>query len=151
MLFWGGELGPTSPRSKLLAAVGVVFLVWFARLAWDYFDSGSVPHQAIQVQLKLFGAAMYEYHSATGRWPSTLDDLARTSLPHRTYVWRETARTFVFLWPKDLASDPKANADVLLAYESGSLFSKIGRVWVCWGDLRTELLREPDLRTRLPK
>jgi hypothetical protein len=57
----------------------------------------------------------------------------------------------VFLWPKDLQADPKDNAGMLLAYINGGLFNKLGRVWVCWGDLRTEHLPEADLRARLPK
>src|SRR5881227_3280043 len=35
----------------------------------------------------------------------------------------------------------KYNADVLLTYDRGGLSDKLGRVWVCWGDLRTERLR----------
>ena len=136
---------------KVLAALGVVVLVWFAQFAWDYFDRGSVAHEAMQYQLKLFGSAMYEYHSATGRWPAGLEDLAQTSLPQRSYVWMQTARTFVFLWPKDLNPNPKDNAGVLLAYDPSGLFNRLGRVWVCWGDLRTEHMRERDLRARLPK
>ena len=134
---------------KLLAGVCLVLLAWLARFTWDYFDYGSVAHQAMQVQLKLFGAAMYEYHSATGRWPASLDDFERTSLPQHSYVWRQTASTLVLLWPKDLKPDPKDNARVLLAYDGGGLFNKLGRVWVCWGDLRTEHMRERDLRARL--
>jgi len=53
--------------------------------------------------------------------------------------------------PKDLKADPKENAGVLLAYQNAGLFNKLGRVWVCWGDLRTEHLPEADLRARLPK
>jgi hypothetical protein len=109
---------PALGRSKLLSASG--------SRAWDYFH-GSVAHQAIQFQLTLFGGSMYQYHSATGRWPASLDDLAQTSLPQRSYVWRETASTFVFLWPKNLRADPKDNDRVLLAYDNGSLFSKLGQ------------------------
>jgi hypothetical protein len=105
----------------------------------------------MQLQLKLFGSAMYEYHGATGRWPTKVDDLAQTSLPQRSYVWRGTATSFVFLWPQDLKPDPKDNPDVLLAYARGGLFNRLGRVWVCWGDLRTEHMREQDLHARLPK
>ena len=126
---------------KLLAAVAVLLLVWFGHFTWDYFDYSSVPHQAMQVQLKLFGAAMYEYHSSTGRWPASLDDLERTSLPQRSYVWRQTASTFVFLWPKQLQPDPRDNARVLLVYDDSDLFNKLGRVRVCWGDLRTGHMR----------
>jgi hypothetical protein len=105
----------------------------------------------MRYQWKLFGSAMYEYHSATGRWPARLDDLAQTSLPQQSRLWRQSAQPIVFLWPQNLKPDPKDNANVLLAYHAGGLFNKLGRVWVCWGDLRTEHLRESDLRPRLRK
>jgi len=44
-----------------------------AGLVWDYFDPHSIAHQSMQFDLKLYGSAMYEYHSATGRWPASLD------------------------------------------------------------------------------
>ncbi|MBZ5590775.1 MAG: hypothetical protein LAP39_00955 [Acidobacteriia bacterium] len=105
----------------------------------------------MQYQLKLFGSATYEYHAATGRWPASLDDLAQTSLPKTSYVWRQSAQPIVFLWPQNLKPAPKDNATVLLAYHEGGLFNKLGRVWVCWGDLRTEHIRESDLRAQLRK
>ncbi|SRR5260370_40310949 len=138
-------------KSKIFIAVGALLLLWFSRLVWDYFDLTSPANQAMQIQLKLFGAAMYEYHSRTGRWPAKLDDLAQTSLPRRNYIWQQTASTMVFLWSQDLKPDPKDNADVLLAYDRGGLFNKLGQVWVCWGDLRTGRIREGDLRPRLAK
>jgi hypothetical protein len=119
-------------------------------MVWDYYDPESVAHLAMSYQLKMFGEAIYEYHSSTGRWPANVDDLAQTSLPGRSFVWRQTASTMVFLWPKDLKPDPKDNAGVLLAYINGGLFNKFGRVWVCWGDLRTEHLPEAELRAKLP-
>ena len=65
-----------------------------------------------------------------GGGPVNLDDLAKTSLPAKSYVWRETASTIVFCW-------------------KGGLFNRLGRVWVCWGDLRTEHMREGATRERL--
>src|SRR5689334_3835130 len=133
------------------AAVAAAVLLWCAGVAGDYFDSGSPAHQAMQYQLKLFGSAMYEYHAASGRWPARLEDLAQTSLALQSRVWRESARTMVFLWPQNLQTDPKSNAGVLLAYYPVGLFNRLGRVWVCWGDLRTEHMREQDLRAHLRK
>jgi len=127
-------------KSKIFIVVGAFLLLWFARFVWDYFDPTSDANQAMQIQLKVFGSAMYEYHAATKRWPTKLDDLAQTSLPKRSYIWQQTATTMVFLW-LDLNPDPKYNADVLLTYDRGWLSDKLGRVWVCWGDLRTERLR----------
>jgi hypothetical protein len=129
--------------------IGLIFvallLLWLARFAWDYFDPNSPANLAMQVQLKMFGTAMYEYHSRTGRWPTKLDDLAQTSIPARSPVWRQTANTIVFLWPQNLKPDPKRNSDVLLAYWSSGLFNRLGSVWVCWGDLRTARLRKSHL------
>lgn len=102
----------------------------------------------MQVQLKLFGAAIYEYHSQTGRWPSSVDDLAHTSLPERSHVWRQTAKAIVFLWPQDLKPNPKDNSKVLLAYWKVGLYNKLGSVWACWGDLRTERLSVSALPAR---
>jgi len=100
----------------------------------------------MQVQLKQFAAAIYEYQSHFGRWPTKLDELGKTSLAARSAIWRQTANTIVFLWPKNLEAEPKDNTHVLLAYWGGSLFNKFGRVWVCWGDLRTERIKRSELR-----
>ena len=141
----------TRRAQRVLAALGVSVLLWAARLVWDYYDPTSVAHQAMRYQLQQFGAAIYEYHSTTGRWPTSLDDLAQTSLPARSHVWRQTATTMVFLWPTSLKPDAKDNKDILLAYDNAGLFNKLGRVWVCWGDLRTELMNEQVLRARIRK
>ena len=116
---------------------------------WDYFDRSSIPHVAIQYWLKTFGESIYEYESKTGRWPAGVDDLGETTLPVRFPLWRETAKNVVFLWPKELNAESKENGGVILAYYNGGLLSKMGRVWVCWGDLRTEYFPEKDLKTYL--
>src|SRR5579863_1932319 len=95
--------------AKLVIAIGVLPLLWFGGLVWDYFDPGSIAHVSMQYDLKLFGSAMYEYHSATGRWPARLNDLAQTSLPQRSPRWRQGAQPIVFLWPQNLKPDPKDN------------------------------------------
>src|SRR5438105_3655803 len=83
-------------KSKIFIVVGAFLLLWFARFVWDYFDPTIDANQAMQIQLKVFGSAMYEYHAATKRWPTKLDDLAQTSLPKRSYIWQQTATTMVF-------------------------------------------------------
>lgn len=55
----------------------------------------------------------------------------------------------VFLWPQNLKPDPRDNANVLLVYTNKGLFNHLGRMWVCWGNLRTEHMRQADLRTQL--
>ena len=138
-------------KSKVLAGIGAAVLLWFASIAWDYFDQDSIPHVAMRYSLSMFGSAMYEYHSVTGRWPTRLEDLAQTTLPVRSPIWRQSAATMTFLWPQNLKPDPKDNAGALLAYTDAGLFNKLGRMWVCWGDLRTEHLPERELRARLAK
>jgi len=91
---------------------------------------------------------MYEYHAMTGRWPTKVEDLSHTSLPAHSYVWRQTANSIVFLWPQNLDPEAKNNRDVALAYWKGGLFNSLGRVWVCWGDLRTEHIKESQVLKR---
>ena len=143
-----------SLKSKIFAAIGAVgfaALLWVGQVVWDYYDPNSIPHLAMQTQLRLFGAAMYEYHSRTGRWPDKLDDLAQTSLPQKSYIWRQSATTLVFLWPQNLHAEPKDNPNVLLLYTDKGWFNNLGRMWVCWGDLRTEHMRTEVLRAALRK
>lgn len=73
---------------KVAAVIAAAMRLWLGRFAWDYFDPNSPAFSFMQVQLKLFGDAMYELHANIGRWPSNLDDLAKTSLPAKSYVWR---------------------------------------------------------------
>jgi len=37
-----------------------------------------------------------------------------------------------------------------MTYNSNGLFPKLGRLWICWGDLRTEYVKEKELREKLP-
>jgi hypothetical protein len=111
--------------TRAVVILGIGFLLWAARFAYDYFDPNSPANLAMQVQLKMFGTAMYEYHTRTGHWPTSLDDLAQTSLPAQSRVWRQTANTIVFLWPQTLTPEPKDNAQVLLVYWKGGLFKQV--------------------------
>ena len=120
---------------RITTVIAAAVLLWVGRLAWDYFDPNSITHQAMQIQLKLFGEAMYEFHANTGWWPANLNDLAKTLLPTKSYVWRETASTIVFLWPQNLQPDRRDNANVLLAYWKVGLFNRLGRAWVLLGRL----------------
>lgn len=73
---------------KVLAVIVAPILLWVGRITWDYFDPDSPATPTMQVQLKMFGTAMYD-HSRTGHWPTSVDDLAQTSLPARSPVWRK--------------------------------------------------------------
>jgi hypothetical protein len=57
--------GRSSIATKALAVLGILVVFWVGRFAYDYFDANSPANLAMQVQLKMFGAAMYEYHSHT--------------------------------------------------------------------------------------
>jgi hypothetical protein len=129
------------------AAVGLYIAALVTGVVMDYFDHDSIPHRAIRLHLELVCAGIYEYHSKTGRWPSRFENLADTTLAHRVPNWKMVEpQTIVVLWRDDLKPDPKDNARVILAYYNKGLFSNLGRMWVCWGDLRTEYLKTDEIR-----
>ena len=61
----------------------------------------------------------------------------------------ERDETIVIPWHKNLKADPKDNAGLILAYHNKGLYARLGRVWVCWGDLRTEYIKIEDLKAKL--
>jgi hypothetical protein len=54
---------------------------------------------------------------------------------------------FVVVWQDDLDTNPDANQHRILAYDNGSLFSRLGWVWVCRGDLSISRVSAKDLRS----
>jgi len=139
-------------KSRVAALVGLGVAALLIGMVFDYFDRGSIPHQAIQLHLRLVGSSIYEFHANTGRWPERAEDLARTSLPLRSPYWKQMLDKgiIVVVWPKDLKPDPKDNEGRVLTYDNGGgLFAQLGRVWVCWGDLRTEYVKAEELRGKL--
>ena len=139
----------TKGRLTILAALGVAAIV--IGIAWDYFNRDSIPHEAIRLHLKFTAASIYEFHNTAGRWPKSADDLAFTSLPERSPYWRNLIEngSVAIIWRSDLKPNPKDNAGLVLTYNNVGFFSKLGRVWVCWGDLRTEYVKEEELRAKL--
>jgi hypothetical protein len=107
--------------------------------------------EAVQYQLKVIGASIYESHGLTGRWPSRTDDLAITSITARLRYWKPLidGGNMVVVWHKKLDADPKNNASVVLVYHNQGLLATMGRQWVCWGDLRTEYMTTKRLREKL--
>lgn len=139
-----------SRRWKILA-VAAVFLI---ALLYGLFGPGSlldVSHQTIRLHLRLIGASIYEYHAKTGRWPARAEDLAETSLPRQSPYWKMLidGGINVVVWHDELQPDPRDNSHVILAYHNKGLLASLGRHWVCWGDLRTEYVKEDQLRASL--
>jgi hypothetical protein len=131
--------------------VGIALLLAPILPVVRYLNRSDVAHQSIQTWLPSYGVGVYKYHSDTGQWPSQTADFTRTLLPQRFRHWRELVddQTIVIVWHKDLKPDPRANAGRILAYHNKGLYARLGRVWVCWGDLRTEYIKLEDLRAHL--
>jgi hypothetical protein len=131
--------------------LGIAFLLALPLPIVRYYDHNDVAHQAIQVWLWLYADAIYEYRSSTGQCPSQPDDLAKTSLPKGFPYWKQVLDdgTIVIVWHKRLKPDPKDNAGLILAYHNKGQYAQLGRVWVCWGDLRTEYIKREDLQAQL--
>jgi hypothetical protein len=112
-----------------------------------------VAHKSIRLHLALDSAAVYEYHSRMGEWPSRIDDLAKTSLPLQSPYWRDMLEdeVNVIVWPKGFDPDPLKNAGRVLAYHNKGILATSGHVWVCFGDLRTEYIAEHELKALLQR
>lgn len=106
-----------------------------------------VADEAIQLHLKLYAAAIYEHHSRAGAWPTQIDDLAQTSLPVRSPYWRGMLadEVFVIVWPQGFDENPERNGNRVVAYHNKGTLARSGSIWVCWGDLRTEYIKDGEL------
>lgn len=136
-------------RRAILAALAIV--AFCIGVYWYYFSHDSIPHQTIRLHLRLTASSIYEFRNKTGLWPRTADDLASTSLPQISPHWKTLIDNgnVAIVWRTDLKPDPKDNAALVMTYNRAGLFPKMGRVWVCWGDLRTEYIKEEELRATL--
>jgi hypothetical protein len=129
-------------------AAGLVVLLVIYRF-WSLSDIAS---EATKLHLRMVGESIYEFHDKTARWPKDAGDLAQTSLPVRTPVWRDDVNgmAFAIVWPNErMKPDPKDNAERVLVYHYRGVLAMLGRKWVCWGDLRTEYVKDSELRARL--
>jgi hypothetical protein len=133
-----------------IGAMAVAFI-----MANDYHSVMEMKDLSIQAYLRLYGESIYEHHALTGKWPSEIDDLSRTSLPlkDRSGCWKSQLETQadVIMWPKDLKPDPRDNGHVILCYHSKGLDAERGQMWVCWGNLRTECITLEELQDKLNK
>jgi hypothetical protein len=136
-------------RSLIILGLALLFALILPIV--QYFDHSDVAHQAIRIWLGLFGSSIYEYHSKTGTWPTVAADLAETTVGRQLRGWDQMISdgAIVVVYHKNLKPDPKDNAGLILAYHNKGLYARLGRVWVCWGDLRTEYLTVEGLRAHL--
>ena len=134
------------------ATIGVGAVLVAVMIVYSFYHIKDMSDQSTQNYLRLYASSIYEYHALTGQWPSKIDDLARTSLPLQNPHWWKAqldTEADVIVWPKDMKPDPKDNGRILLAYHNKGLDAEMGRMWVCWGDLRTEWITPEDLRHHL--
>ena len=120
----------------LIVAIGIAYTLGMVGPATD----------SIQFDLTQIGKSIYEARSRTGHWPKTISDLEGTTylrMPYRRKLLED--KHFVIVWPDGLDPAPAANRDRILAYDNGSLFSRLGRIWVCRGDLSLERLSAEEL------
>jgi hypothetical protein len=133
--------------NKITIGLGAVVIA--AMMAYNYYGMKEMSDLSQQVYLRIYGESIYEYHALTGNWPSKVDDLARTSLAVKYPSWWKAQLDIeadVIVWPRDLKPDRKDNGHVILCYHNKGLDAEMGRMWVCWGDLRTEWITPEDLR-----
>src|SRR5690348_12474004 len=84
--------------------------------------------------LQDIGYEIYLVHRETGRWPTG------NSTPIEPGN-RMIRKGWIVVVPNvNLRSDPKQNAHTILAYQAKGLRTWLGFTYVCWGDLRTEVI-----------
>ncbi|SRR6266496_4275035 len=101
-------------------------------------------HKNMARALNSIGESIYLYHKEIGRWPTEAGYI-RTE-PERRMVQHGT---IVVVWHVNLRSDPKQNSGAILAYQAKGLRTWLGFTYVCWGDLRTEIMTQWQLRRAL--
>jgi hypothetical protein len=133
----------------VVAAVLVVGIV-----ACNYYDVMWMSNVGAHADMRLYGEGIYEYHAKTGKWPSKMDDLSITSLPLKYPLWWADTLALdanIIVCPKNLKPDPKDNGHLVLCYHNKGVEAERGRMWVCWGDLRTEPITLEELKKHLDK
>jgi hypothetical protein len=122
--------------------------------AYHFFDVKEMSDLSQQTYLRLYGESIYEYHALTGKWPAKVDDLGKTSLPTKNPHWWKAQldnEADVIVWPANLKRQPKDNRHTILCYHNKGLDAESGKIWVCWGDLRTGWITRDELQVQLNK
>lgn len=138
-------------RKRIFFAVAAIIVSLLIMIFSPFSGVRDVAHESTQFHLRLYGSSVYEYHAATGKWPTQIGDLAMTTLPAKSRYWKAMLddEVDVMVWHKTLKPDPKDNAGQILAYHNKGLIATMGHTWVCWGDLRTEYIKTEDLQNYL--
>ena len=133
-----------SKKRKILSVL-IVFAIVSVAFIYGQVD---VATSSIKFDLQKIGESIYEARSKTGKWPKRIADLEGTEYLRMPYR-REALESglFVVLWQQDLDTNPSANKNRILAYDNGSLLSRLGWVWACRGDLSTQRLGAEEVRT----
>src|SRR5262249_2714132 len=119
-----------------------------------YYDVEWMADVGSHNDMLLIGEGIYEYHAKTGKWPSKLDDLSGTSLPLKYPQWWTDQLVLdanVIVCLMYLKPEPKDNGHVILCYHSKGMDAERGRMWVCWGDLRTGPITLEKLKEHMNK
>jgi hypothetical protein len=136
--------------NKATIVVGAIVVALI--LAYNAYGLKEMSDQSQQAYLRLYGESIYEYHALTGEWPSKIDDLAKTSLALKYPSWWKSQLDIeadVIVWPKDLKLHPQENGHAILCHHNKGLDAEMGRIWVCWGDLRTACITPEELKEHL--
>ena len=72
---------------RLLQGVAIALVV----IRGPFSGVRDVAHESTQLHLGFYGSSVYEYHAATGKWPTQIGDLAMTSLPAKSPYWKTDA------------------------------------------------------------
>src|SRR5262245_47043073 len=132
--------------SRTRKILSILIVVTVGAIAFLYGQS-DVAISSIKFDLRKIGESVYEAHFKTGKWPAKIEDLEGTEylrMPYRRSMLEKGA--FIVVWQQDLNADPSANKDRILAYDNASLFSRLGWVWACRGDLSIERIDAETVR-----
>jgi hypothetical protein len=122
-------------RRGVLAVVTVAIVPVLIVILSPFSGLRDVAHEATQLHLNLIGSSIYEYRAKTGRWPTQIEDLAKTSLPVKSPHWKKMLvdEVDVIVWHKDLKPEPKENGGDILVYHNKGRIAQRGQSWVLLG------------------
>ena len=135
-----------SRKRKIIAGV----LVYFALGTTFVLTQLDLIGRYHQFDLRVLGESIYEARTRRGAWPRRIEDLNGTEylkMPYRREGLEKGQ--YIILWPVEFEDEPVQNSDKVLAYDNGTVLARLGWVWVCRGDLRTEPMTRKSLQRLL--